>query len=78
MTHRRIDFNRKADQIARVPNRPCKPAADLQWIWQTLLPDVPFPTCEVPETSDAAKSAPKQGADATKSAAQDLQRQKRG
>jgi hypothetical protein len=25
--------------------RPCKPDADVQWLWQTLLPDTPFSAC---------------------------------
>jgi hypothetical protein len=29
-------------------NRPCKIDADLNGIWQMLLPDVPFPACGVP------------------------------
>jgi hypothetical protein len=25
--------------------RPCRPDADVKWLWQTLLPDTPLPTC---------------------------------
>jgi hypothetical protein len=25
--------------------RPCKPDADVQWLWQTLLPNTPLPAC---------------------------------
>jgi hypothetical protein len=35
-------------------NRPCKPDADLKWLWRTLLPGMPLPACGTPENSDAA------------------------
>jgi hypothetical protein len=35
-------------------NRPCKPDADLNWLWRTLLPGTPLPACGVPEVSDVA------------------------
>jgi hypothetical protein len=25
--------------------RPCKPDADVKWLWQTLLPNTPFSAC---------------------------------
>jgi len=28
-----------------MPNRPCKPDADMKWIWQTLLPGLAMPSC---------------------------------
>jgi hypothetical protein len=34
--------------------RPCKPDADLKWIWQTLLRGTPLPVCGVTEDSHAA------------------------
>jgi hypothetical protein len=37
-------------------SRPCKPDADLQWLWQKLLPGTPLPNCPVPDTSKAAAS----------------------
>ena len=55
MTHRRIDFNRKANQVQAMPTRACRPDADLRWLWQTLLPDMPIPTCGAPANADAAK-----------------------
>jgi len=36
-------------------NRPCKPDADLNWLWRTLLPGTPLPACGVPEKSNAAE-----------------------
>jgi hypothetical protein len=47
-----------------VPNRPCKPDADLRWIWQTLLPDTPFPTCGAAQDADTAKSPANERVDA--------------
>jgi len=61
MTHHRVDFNRKANQVQGMPNRPCRPDADLRWIWQTLLPDTPFPTCGA--ATDAAKPRANEQAD---------------
>jgi hypothetical protein len=26
--------------------RPCKPDADVKWLWRTLLPNMPLPACE--------------------------------
>lgn len=37
-------------------NRPCKPDADLQGIWQMLLPDLSFPKCGVPNAGHAIGS----------------------
>ena len=37
-------------------NRPCKPDADLQGIWQMFLPDVPLPACGVPNAEHASGS----------------------
>jgi hypothetical protein len=34
-------------------NRPCKPDADLKWLWQLML-GTPFPACGTGENSDAA------------------------
>ena len=28
-----------------MPQRPCKPDADMKRLWQTLLPDTPMPAC---------------------------------
>jgi hypothetical protein len=33
--------------------RPCKPDADLIWLWRTLLPDTPLPSCDSPTDGDA-------------------------
>ena len=35
-------------------NRPCKPDADLTRLRRTLLPNIPFPACGVPEKFDSA------------------------
>jgi len=40
--------------ILSMVGRPCKPNADLKWIWQTLLPGVPLPACGSQEKSDNA------------------------
>jgi len=40
--------------IEFMASRPCKPDADLKWLWQTLLPGVPLPACGTPENSDTA------------------------
>lgn len=37
-------------------NRPCKPDADLQGIWQMFLPDVPLPACGLPDSKHASGS----------------------
>jgi hypothetical protein len=37
-----------------MPNRPCKPDADLKRIWQALLPGVAMPACGLKRTSGAA------------------------
>jgi hypothetical protein len=37
-------------------SRPCKPDADLQWLWQTLLPGTPLPSCPAPDKSKAVAS----------------------
>lgn len=37
-------------------NRPCKPEADLQGIWQMFLPDVPLPACGVRDTEFVSQS----------------------
>jgi hypothetical protein len=37
-------------------NRPCKPDADLNWLWLTLLPGTPLPACGVPEESNSASN----------------------
>jgi hypothetical protein len=34
--------------------RPCKPDADLKWIWQMLLRGTPLPGCGVTEDPHAA------------------------
>lgn len=33
-------------------NRPCKPDADLKWLWRTLLGSTPLPACGTPEQAD--------------------------
>jgi len=35
-------------------NRPCKPDADLKWLWRTLLGSTPLPACGTPEQADPA------------------------
>jgi hypothetical protein len=39
-------------------NRPCRPDPDLQWIWQTLLPDTPYPSCSPQKDKAAQKGNP--------------------
>ena len=34
-------------------NRPCKPDADMKWLWQVLLPGTPMPVCGVKEDAGA-------------------------
>jgi hypothetical protein len=43
--------------------RPCKPDADLQGIWQMLLPEVPFPACGLPNAEHATRSKSKTSGD---------------
>ena len=31
--------------IASMIGRPCRPDADVLWLWQTLLPNTPFSAC---------------------------------
>jgi hypothetical protein len=38
-------------------NRPCKPDADMNRLWQTLLPGTPMPACGVPKDGEAAAHA---------------------
>jgi hypothetical protein len=35
-------------------HRPCKPDADLKWLWRTLLGSTPLPVCGTPEQADSA------------------------
>jgi hypothetical protein len=35
-------------------DRPCKPDADLKWLWRTLLGSTPLPVCGAPERANAA------------------------
>lgn len=37
--------------IHAMADRPCKPDADLKWLWRTLLPGTPLPACGVPQES---------------------------
>lgn len=30
-----------------MPDRPCRPDADLQWLWRIFLPDAKAPVCGV-------------------------------
>jgi hypothetical protein len=34
--------------------RPCKPDADVKWLWQTLLPNTPLPACGMADDHSAA------------------------
>jgi hypothetical protein len=43
--------------------RPCKLDMELQWIWQRLLPDTPFPTCEASNAHSSGGSSVKTGGD---------------
>jgi len=43
-------------------NRPCRPDPDLQWIWQTLLPDTPYPSCGLQKDKASQQSNPAPGA----------------
>jgi hypothetical protein len=31
--------------IAGMIGRPCKPDPDMNWLWRTLLPNTPLPSC---------------------------------
>jgi hypothetical protein len=43
--------------------RPCKPDPDVNWLWRTLLPDMPLPACDLAPTRDAsAETVAKGGA----------------
>jgi hypothetical protein len=45
--------------------RPCNPNSDLKRLWQTLLPDTPFPQCGVPaDSAEEIQSAEAASADA--------------
>jgi hypothetical protein len=41
-----------------MPNRPCKPDADMKKMWQTLLPGVAMPSCGTGAADDDAKREP--------------------
>jgi hypothetical protein len=41
--------------INMAPGRPCRPDADLNWLWRVFLPDTPPPRCGVPQNADPAK-----------------------
>jgi hypothetical protein len=41
-----------------MPNRPCKPDADMKRMWQTLLPGVAMPSCGTDDADDDAKREP--------------------
>jgi hypothetical protein len=40
--------------------RPCKPDPDVNWLWRTLLPDMPSPSCGTPndQLADCANEEP--------------------
>jgi hypothetical protein len=44
-------------------NRACKLDIELQWIWQRLLPDMPFPTCEMSNAHPSDGSSVRTGGD---------------
>jgi hypothetical protein len=33
--------------------RPCKPDADVKWLWRVLLPNVPPPACDIAKDQSA-------------------------
>jgi hypothetical protein len=33
--------------------RPCRPDADVKWLWQTLLPNTPLPACDMANDQSA-------------------------
>jgi hypothetical protein len=33
--------------------RPCKPDPDVNWLWRTLLPNTPLPTCNMASEQSA-------------------------
>jgi hypothetical protein len=37
--------------------RPCRPDADFERLWRTLLPGTPFPSCGVADRSDSEAAA---------------------
>ncbi len=39
-----------------MPNRLCKPDADLKRIWHVIMPGTPFPECGVVDQAGAATS----------------------
>jgi hypothetical protein len=37
--------------IAVMIGRPCKPDPDMKWLWRTLLPGTPLPSCDSKEVA---------------------------
>jgi hypothetical protein len=37
--------------------RPCNPGSDLRALWQTLLGDIPFPQCGLPDQVESPQDA---------------------